>query len=458
MSSGTPPLTTIPLEIFDLEKCIEDGEKFWEFEPLKSLDLSFNKITVIPGEICSLVDCVSMKFRDNLIQELPEGLFEGCISVKHLDLGMNKVTALSARVCNLTYLKDLLMPHNNLTSLPDTLFECRSIVNLDVEHNKLRALPQRWAMAALVTLNVANNTLAALPPCLAEVLSLEVLNCGSNSIAQLPDLSRLVNLKYLDASQNVLEAFPRLPRENSRNQLSHLLLGYNRISSIDIDALTHHKALSELLLHNNRLQEVPGEIEYIASLKIIDVANNDLRDLPPTLGYMPNLQHIRAEGNPIRVIRQQVLLKPVNELKAHLRGRGPSLLEAALIQVCVSAVCVDSCVYCEQYFLCGHAYWKSLYESRMVRNCKDSPALPNSSKNINNTVLVPHLSPHPPHPVPAGPGQAQLRGKPPTTPLSPPPLHRCLTKCTSGSATSLAQRWICQRWGCWHCRLTSLTP
>ena len=321
LSSLNPPLTVIPKEIFDLEKFIEDGEKFWEFEPLKTLDLSFNKVAVIPDEVCNLLDCVSMKYRDNLITTIPDGLFEGCVSLKHLDLNANKIETLSGRILNLSYLKDLLLSNNNLIALPDELMMCGSITTLELEHNKLRALPQqRWGLSSLTSLNIAHNNISSLPACIADLVKLEVLNCSCNgAITVLPDLSRLTALRYLDASQNALEEFPRLPRGGGnprhRTALSHLVLGYNRIAHIDIETLAqHHKALSELLLHNNKLDTLPDEIEHIASLKILDVSNNNLRDLPATLGYMPNLQHMKAEGTPIRVIRQHVLVKPTNEL------------------------------------------------------------------------------------------------------------------------------------------------
>lgn len=42
---------------------------------------------------------------------------------------------------------------------------------------------------------------------------------------------------------------------------------------------------------------------------------------------MPLLQRIKADGNPIRCIRQNVLVKPTNELKLHLCSRGPSMFE-----------------------------------------------------------------------------------------------------------------------------------
>jgi Leucine-rich repeat (LRR) protein len=333
MSSCSPPLTAIPVEVFDLEKFIEEGEKFWEFEPLKSLDFSFNKISVVPDEVANLIDCTSMKFRDNQIGVIPEGLYEGCISLRHLDFGSNRLTSLSDRILNLASLKDLLLSNNSLSGVPPELMDCQAIITLDLDHNRIRELPDhRWRLNSLVTLNVAHNQLQSLPDSLGSVVTLEVLNCGSNHISKLPDMSKLTALRILDASQNALSKFPLLPTENSKHMLSHLILGYNRIAVIDIGVLLHHRNLSELLLHNNQLQEVPAEIEYVASLKIIDVSNNNLRDLPATLGYMPALQHIRAEGNPIKVIRQQVIVKGGNELKAHLRSRGESLLQAAQLE------------------------------------------------------------------------------------------------------------------------------
>ena len=217
MSSCVPPMTSIPMEVFNLEKFIEEGEKFWEFEPLKSLDLSFNKICCIPDEVCNLIDCTSMKFRDNCIENIPDTLYEGCISLKHLDIGSNKLTCLSGRIANLCFLKDLLLSNNQLTDVPSELMDCQSMVTLELDHNKLRSLPDhRWQLNMLVSLNVSHNSLQCLPSSLGNITTLEIINCGSNCISQLPDLSRLTSLRILDASQNALVEFPSLPKENSR--------------------------------------------------------------------------------------------------------------------------------------------------------------------------------------------------------------------------------------------------
>ena len=337
MSSSMPPLTEIPIEVFDLEKYIEEGEKFWEFEPLKSLDMSFNKITMIPSDISNLIDCISIKFRDNLIEEIPSSFYEGCVNIKHLDFSSNKISNLNERINNLIYLKDLLLSNNKLQSIPNELITCRSIVTLDLDHNKIMNLPEiKWNMNNLITLNISYNMLTILPYSISNITTLEILNCSHNNISILPDLSQLTSLRILDASQNKLHEFPILSTNNIKTKLSHLILGYNNISMINITTLINQKELNELLIHNNQLIEIPKEIEYLTKLKIIDISNNNLRDLPANLGYMTQLQHIKAEGNPIKVIRQHILVKSTQELKKHLCTRGLSLIEAAPLDMLTS--------------------------------------------------------------------------------------------------------------------------
>ena len=79
-----------------------------------------------------------------------------------------------------------------------------------------------------------------------------------------------------------------------------LPLCLRQIAAVDTDQLLHQSGLCELLLHNNRLQQLPDSLECLASLAVLDVSNNDLRDLPASLGWMEKLQHVKAEGNLIK--------------------------------------------------------------------------------------------------------------------------------------------------------------
>lgn len=73
--------------------------------------------------------------------------------------------------------------------------------------------------------------------------------------------------------------------------------------------------------------------------KVLDLSNNNIRELPPSLGYIESLQvvsiqlfvtpspsqHLKIDGNPLKTIRQTLLVGPTADLKTYLRSRGPPL-------------------------------------------------------------------------------------------------------------------------------------
>jgi len=294
LSSCQPPLRCIPPEVFRLDQCnLDDNEKFWEHETLKSFDVSFNQVRIVPDEVGTLVDCLTFKLRDNLVEDISERLYEDCTSLRHVDLGSNSIRAISERVVNLHNLKELLLNDNRLVAVPVSLMQCASLSVLDLHGNQITQLPsvEPWSLASLITFNVSNNKISVLPKHLSDVISLESINCSHNRIEVIPDLRRMFSLRYLDASQNQLVDFPLLPYRSVSisssstlkhslhpigrgpqppvNQLSHLLLGYNRLTAIDIASLQHHKMFSELLLNNNQLSLLPDDMELLGSLKIL---------------------------------------------------------------------------------------------------------------------------------------------------------------------------------------------
>ncbi len=329
LSSSLPPLIDVPAEVFELDKHIEQDEKFWEIVPLLNLDLSFNKITSLNELVGNLVDCISFKIRNNSLTTIPESFYRGCISLRHVDFDNNRLSEVSESVRSLGNLKEFIVSNNQLRSVPTALFQILSLQHLELQNNQLVSFPSStWSTPSLLHLNVANNRIAQLPACIGGLRTLEVLFCQSNNLSSLPDLSQLSSLKFLDASQNQLTDFPRLPvpRKGGRSQLVQLFVGYNRIDRLHMEGLLAQCAsLCELLVHNNQLTELPAELELLAQLKILDASNNAVRELPAGLGYMASLQRLKVDGNPIKSIRQLLLSKPTNELKTYLRTRGPSL-------------------------------------------------------------------------------------------------------------------------------------
>ena len=138
-----PPLSIIPQEVFDLENPahIEQDEKFWEFEPLRSLDMSFNRIESLPGDVGNLSDLAVLKLRNNMISYIPEELFQ-CTNLRHIDLDSNHLGSLSESVHAFQgSLKELILSNNRLEALPTALTQCCALIYLNLSHNCIRRLP-----------------------------------------------------------------------------------------------------------------------------------------------------------------------------------------------------------------------------------------------------------------------------------------------------------------------------
>lgn len=319
-------LSDIPLEIFSNE--LEEGEKFWECEPITQLDLSFNRIGGIGPQMGAFPEALMMKFRGNRIVEVSGEVFESCVLLKHLDLSQNSLKGLHDSLSCLRDLRVLLVSDNLLNSLPPTLQRCQNLQELDLHNNQLTALPD-LALPALKRLRCSKNQLAGLPRGLSACEMLEMLDCKTNRLTSLPNLERLENLKVVDAMENRLIAFPELPLVNSANGpgsgLEILNLSYNSIPALS-PSLVLHDRLSDLHLQNNKLVELDASMAEMASLKLLDASNNSLTDVPYQLGYSASLSQLLVDGNPIRTIRRALITRQgancTEALKESLRSRG----------------------------------------------------------------------------------------------------------------------------------------
>ncbi|CAM9385456.1 unnamed protein product, partial [Chrysoparadoxa australica] len=127
----------------------------------------------------------------------------------------------------------------------------------------------------------------------------------------------------MDLRENKLERFPAaLPSEAA---LTRLLLSFNRLTAINVPALEGVKdSLVELHLQDNAIADIPPAVAILGKLKVLFLSNNSISDVPSSLGYMTALSSLSLDGNAIRTVRQTVLAKPLSQLKAYLRSRGPA--------------------------------------------------------------------------------------------------------------------------------------
>ena len=123
-------------------------------------------------------------------------------SLMLLDLSSNKITVLPNDITSQseTTIQSLFLHNNMLVSIPPEICRCQMLQDLRVSHNQLPALPPAIGkLRALVRLDASGNRIAITPPSLSQLHSLRVLNLSQNRLAELldEDILPLTNLTEL---------------------------------------------------------------------------------------------------------------------------------------------------------------------------------------------------------------------------------------------------------------------
>ena len=128
----------------------------------------------------------------------------------------------------------------------------------------------------------------------------------------------------MDLSGNALS---RLPGEllAACPALNELRLRQNRIAGLEDLAVAAGSGLCVLDVEGNAVREVPPWLPAaLPRLRTLMLANNEVGPtLPPELGFWESLQSVTLAGNPLRGIRQGLLLKGWQTVAPFLRDRLP---------------------------------------------------------------------------------------------------------------------------------------
>lgn len=149
---------------------------------LRTVDLSNNKIEVLPASI------------GNFLQ------------MKSLTLNCNRLTSLPCEIGKLKKLETLLLNGNQLQQLPATIGQLKALRTLSLAGNQLREFPQGLGtLRHLDLLDLSKNHIRAVP---AEVSALQTIeiNLNQNQISVLSaEVAKCPRLKVLRLEENCLE-------------------------------------------------------------------------------------------------------------------------------------------------------------------------------------------------------------------------------------------------------------
>ncbi|XP_049597998.1 leucine-rich repeat and calponin homology domain-containing protein 2 isoform X2 [Syngnathus scovelli] len=207
-----------------LERALEDavcsgilnlsGRKLREYPGLTydltdttQADLSKNRLSEVPPEVCLFAPLESLNLYHNCIKCIPEAIINLQI-LTYLDISRNLISVLPKHLFNLP-LKVLLVSNNKLVSIPEEIGKAKELMELDVSCNEIQALPaQVGRLHALRELNVRKNCLQILPEELAD-LPLIRLDFSCNKITEIPAAYRkLRQLQHIILDNNPMQSPP----------------------------------------------------------------------------------------------------------------------------------------------------------------------------------------------------------------------------------------------------------
>ncbi|XP_062306375.1 dentin sialophosphoprotein [Osmerus eperlanus] len=152
-----------------------------------------------------------------------------------------------------------------------------SLSSLDLSHNLLTSLRQRWAQPSLRRLWLGHNNLTHLSLCVGGPRPPHHGPPGGMEGCE----SWAPALEMLFAERNLLEGLPRGLKGLRALQVLHL--PNNRISSVGEKDLGHLPHLRELLLQNNLISILhPQALRHLPQLRVLDLSFNLLTTLSPT--------------------------------------------------------------------------------------------------------------------------------------------------------------------------------
>jgi len=159
---------------------------FGGFTSLKSLTLTSNHIGVLPSELSQLKKLEVLILNKNSLKVLPTGLFT-----------------------SLSHLKTLSLASNQLTAFPEGLGTSRHLDVVDLSDNKIRTLPESVSELQVVELNMNKNQVASIPVCLSRCPRLKVLRLEENCLALeaiTPQLLKESQISLLAVDGNLFDA------------------------------------------------------------------------------------------------------------------------------------------------------------------------------------------------------------------------------------------------------------
>ncbi len=149
---------------------------------LRSLDLSKNKIPLLPTAIGSFKLLKTLKIEENRLTQLPQEIGQ-LAKLETLLVGGNLLSFLPDSMSNLKNLKELDAHQNQIKAFPKSILNLSKLDTVNLSRNKIEVLEGDFSNFAATELNLNQNQITRLSPSLARSSRLKTLRLEENCIA-----------------------------------------------------------------------------------------------------------------------------------------------------------------------------------------------------------------------------------------------------------------------------------
>lgn len=135
--------------------------------------------------------------------EFPEELQRLTSNLRTVDLSGNKIEVLPASVGNFLLLKSLTLNANRLASLPSEIGKLKKLETLSLNGNRIQQLPPTVGqLKALRTLSLSGNQITEFPSGLGTLRHLDLLDLSRNKIRNVPAAVSELQTIEINLNQN----------------------------------------------------------------------------------------------------------------------------------------------------------------------------------------------------------------------------------------------------------------
>lgn len=231
---------------------------------------------------------------------------------------LQKITIDKIEETNKIYYFELELINIPKLSWGKSLFKLTWITGMVIENCDLSFLPlpfKKFTFLAELSLN--KNKFEYIPDVLGRLPNLKMLFMDNNKIKNIPDFIFKSKIDTLWLNNNYLTLFPVPIEEN--NTLTSLSINNNPLEKkilllYNLNRLTHFSAthcgfvdilnlfpsqIEKIILSYNEIKIIPNNLNFLQSLKIIDLSYNNISKLPTSIFLEIPHNKINLTGNPL---------------------------------------------------------------------------------------------------------------------------------------------------------------